>query len=637
MKKCILSLFALVYVLAITANPVFSQYDSIDKNLTQFQVDERIKAMLNIADENLYKNIQISLTYAKKAYELSKKNEIKPDQMRAGKILGRIYTQLYDLNTALNYLNEAVSLGNYVSINNDYAKMLINIGEIYFKLNDFNASLEYFLKAQNESIDQDDIATIENSIGKIYFATGNPEKSLEYFNKVLNLYEKLNDKSIASESDRSIAMVYESQGNINEALVYYFKALMINQIIDRQDLISKVLNDLGKAYLKLKDYKNAEKFSLQAVETAVMSDNKTSLSRGYENLMNIYSGMKKYELAYKYSRLYTNIKDTVFSDAISDKIANEEVRLEIERKDKGLAVLSKENDLINFERYSIYVFALLVIAFAVYIFISYKKIRRINHTLEFVNKNLSEKNAKLEKSEKELLKINDEKNRLFSIISHDLRGPYSGYLGLLSILIENIDGLSKKDISELCIDLYSSIEGQYVMLENMLDWAKIQMGKMEFINEKFNVGERVNSIIEPYIPLFKYKSITCRINNTDKKKILNMDINTFDSVIRNLITNSIKFTNQNGRILIDIADSSDGMLIIKISDSGVGMTSEKIEEVLAGSKNISSFGTDGEKGSGIGMYLVKELIEKNNGKLKISSIQNIGTTVEVLLPCNQNN
>jgi Signal transduction histidine kinase len=175
------------------------------------------------------------------------------------------------------------------------------------------------------------------------------------------------------------------------------------------------------------------------------------------------------------------------------------------------------------------------------------------------------------------------------------------------------------------------------MLENMLDWAKIQMGKMEFINEKFNVGERVNSIIEPYIPLFKYKSITCRINNTDKKKILNMDINTFDSVIRNLITNSIKFTNQNGRILIDIADSSDGMLIIKISDSGVGMTSEKIEEVLAGSKNISSFGTDGEKGSGIGMYLVKELIEKNNGKLKISSIQNIGTTVEVLLPCNQNN
>ena len=628
MNKKILILFLLVF----TFNFAFGQYDSIDNQLNKFHSDERIKEMLKIADDNLYKKIQVSLFYSKEAYEQSKKDERKSDQMRAGRLLGRIYTQLYDLNTALNYLNEAISIGSYASIGDDYTKMLINVGEIYFNLNDYNASLEYFLKAQEVSTDEDDIANIDNYIGKIYFATLNPEKSLEYFNKALTEYNNLDDKSISSESNRGLAMIYENEGDFKKALEYFFKGLEINREIKRNDLISKSLNDIGNEYYKLEDYENAEKYGLEAIELAMETNNRTSLMQSYEILMNVYLKLNDFQLAYKYAKMYADIKDTVFNDAIAEKIANEEVKLDVERKDKELTVLSKENDLINFERYSIFITVLLVIAFAGYIFMSYRKIRRINRKLESANENLFGQNEKLEKSEKELIKLNEEKNKLFSIISHDLRGPYSGYFGLLHILIENIDELTKEEIQGLSLDLYSSIEGQYVMLENLLNWAKIQMGKMEFVKETFNVSDRMNSIITPYIPLFKYKLITCRIKTTDEKKNLNMDINAFDSIIRNLITNSIKFTKQNGKIIIDVTDTGNGMLMIKISDSGVGMTKQKIEEVVRGKNNESSFGTDGEKGSGIGMYLVKELIEKNDGKLKIKSITNIGTTVEVFLP-----
>ncbi len=236
----------------------------------------------------------------------------------------------------------------------------------------------------------------------------------------------------------------------------------------------------------------------------------------------------------------------------------------------------------------------------------------------------------LKKSEEELRQLNYSKDKLFNIIAHDLRSPLSGLISMTKMLIETIDILSPKEAKELLTDLFEYANQSYNLLENLLQWAKTQTGTILFNPEITDLYEIVlaGKIIND--PNAKQKGINISIFLKPNSFVL-VDRNMLTTVIRNLISNAIKFTPSGGEINIRLHEKSYEYEL-EIEDNGIGIPKDKLDSLFKLGENISTTGTAGEKGSGLGLILCKEFVEKNDGNLRVVSEFGKGTKFFINLP-----
>lgn len=237
-------------------------------------------------------------------------------------------------------------------------------------------------------------------------------------------------------------------------------------------------------------------------------------------------------------------------------------------------------------------------------------------------------NQALKENENQLKELNNSKDKLFSIIAHDLRSPFNSILGFSDLLINNTyeSNATKKYISII----NSSAKNTLTLLDNLLNWAKSQSGKITYTPEKINLSLFMSEIIATLITNAKFKNIS--LNHTIASKIeVNTDVELLKTVVRNLITNAIKFTKSGGNIQIS-AILHQKYIEISITDNGVGMCKEKCEHIFNTSTNTSSRGTANEKGSGLGLILCKEFVEKLKGTIWVESIEEKGSTFKFTLP-----
>ena len=232
--------------------------------------------------------------------------------------------------------------------------------------------------------------------------------------------------------------------------------------------------------------------------------------------------------------------------------------------------------------------------------------------------------------EKQLKELNESKDKFFSIIAHDLKSPFTSLLGLSEFLLNDYESLTSEDIRNFSENIYKSAKGVFNLLENLLQWSRFQTGRMEFLPTNFNVNE----LLEQTISLYKVNIVK---KNISIKYFADKEVNVFadkfmiDTVIRNLVSNAIKFTPNNGEIELS-AKFEGRFALIEISDNGVGISKENIKKIFTLGERITTLGTDKEKGTGLGLILCKEFIEKNNGDITVQSILGQGTKFTILLP-----
>ncbi len=244
-------------------------------------------------------------------------------------------------------------------------------------------------------------------------------------------------------------------------------------------------------------------------------------------------------------------------------------------------------------------------------------------------------NMKLFESEEELQELNNNKDKFFSIIAHDLKGPFQGLLGYSKLLSEQLEGLSKEEIKEFSCELHESASQLFKLLQNLLEWSRIQRGVMEFNPQLLTLSELVESTIEILKPSANQKNI--KIDSEVAKDIfVYADFNMVNTVLRNLVSNAIKFTNKKGKILISACKSDEHYVSIAVDDNGVGMSLDEMAKVFRIDVHHSKTGTDSETGTGLGLVLCKDLVEKNNGTLTLESEENIGSTFTFTLPLIKN-
>jgi signal transduction histidine kinase len=226
-------------------------------------------------------------------------------------------------------------------------------------------------------------------------------------------------------------------------------------------------------------------------------------------------------------------------------------------------------------------------------------------------------NLKLKISENDLEELNARKDKFFSIIAHDLKSPFTGLLGLTEMIIEECETFTKKEMKEIIIDVNGSAKKIFTLLQNLLNWSMLQTGRMDFTPENIDLSEVCDQVTGLLINNSRMKEINL-VNEVNKSILAYADKNMVYTVLRNLISNSLKFTHNNGNVILS-AKETNKMIEVTVSDDGIGMNKEDINKLFKIDIHHSTKGTENESGTGLGLILCSELVERNGGKIWVTS------------------
>ncbi len=243
---------------------------------------------------------------------------------------------------------------------------------------------------------------------------------------------------------------------------------------------------------------------------------------------------------------------------------------------------------------------------------------------------LAEKNAELDEKNAQLEEVNASKDRFFSIISHDLRSPFVGLLGLTQLISEEFENYSREKLHTIITKLYKSTENLYALIENLLTWSRLQRGMIEWHPQPIIVRDAIQRTINVLTSNAEQKDIELR-NAVVKENVGYADAKMLDTVLRNLVSNALKFTGQGGNITVS-AEEHDKMLTISVADTGIGIGPEHVPKLFRIDSKYTRTGTANERGTGLGLILCKEFVERNGGTIRIESEEGVGTTFSFTVP-----
>ncbi len=277
-----------------------------------------------------------------------------------------------------------------------------------------------------------------------------------------------------------------------------------------------------------------------------------------------------------------------------------------------------------------YMFLLAAFILSIYFYISYRE-RKLNEDKERLKLLVEEQTKELILKNDQLSITNKEKDKLYSIIAHDLKGPFSSFLGLTQIMAKEIVDLEKEDIRSFAESLYKSANNLYKLLENLLQWSRMQQSAIPFSPAPLLLKNSVSFVITEFATISSGKNLSIENNIPERITVL-ADSNMLHSVIRNLLSNAIKFTHSDGKIVIDATETENKMAEVFVKDSGIGMNNEMISNLFTMNIQKTRKGTDDEPSTGLGLLICKEFIEKHGGTIEVSSVEGKGTEFRFTIP-----
>lgn len=645
--------------------------DSINTILNSSSDKEKINILYNTSNQIKFNNPDIALDYATQAIMIAKKindaeGEAKNEVLVAGIFFNSgNFSKAKDLYaTANNYYSHTknekikieilnqISTINYVQGNfpaavegylnvlkfyeelNDNAGMLNvlgNLATLYTKQNNFSKAIEYNLRAihiYEESSDKFRTLVSYDNVGNMYLHQGNYLKAKEYFNKSLKLYSEINNKAGKGYTLNQLGDIEMKLNNFDEALNLYNRSFAIAEALKMQPLIVSNLNDLGEVNFNLRRYDESIKCYLRAITISKNVGMKIELENAYKGLSIVYKITNELDKSKTFHALSSEIKDSLFNDSIMKLNADISLRYEAEKKQHQIELMSKEQTLKDSEllrERSIrsisvvaFIILLIVIFFLIFFFVQNKKIA-IN--LEKQKNELQKKNKEITEQTEKLNQLNIVKDRFFSIISHDLRNNLST-MKLYFDLISHPQ-YKETDYKDVTKNISHSVENTIDLLENLLIWASAQIKGVPIHIQKINMF----SLSEENINLLQNAAVEKHIeikNEIESTLTAYGDMDMIRLVLRNLIANAIKFTRKGGLIKI-YSEVENDFCKITVSDNGVGISNESIDRLFNQYLNPTTKGTGNEKGTGLGLILCKDFIERNNGKIWVESEEDIGS------------
>ncbi|MDD1437652.1 tetratricopeptide repeat protein [Dolichospermum sp. ST_sed10] len=636
-----------------------SQYDDAYQALNEaLKIREQLLDQTAIASTlnemgNLYNqkgNIAEALRRYLMSLKIRQKNRNDQDIAKSLTNIGNTYRKLGLIKNATVYLEQARDLIITGKDPSEAAYVLVNLGNLYIDQKRYDIALKVYQEAlsmRKKTGDEASIARTIRNIAQVQMQIGQTDRSRDNFLVALKFSKKLNDGKAIADTYNDLGNLERQTGNFQIAAKHFEDAIKIYDESANYDGKALCLRKIGEIQIKQGKPDIAKTNIEQSITIGKEIGSMVLVHYGYSAMHDLYKSTNSHKLALDYYTKHIRIRDSLDNSRRNEKNLEAQLDLELDKKKEEIKSIEGEVQLLRQEslikeleiekqrelKYFAIALASLILSLAGLIFWGYYQKKKHNKVLEEKIAIIREINDKLYLSE-ESLKLNVQtKVKLFSIIAHDLRSPFNALVGLTEILNNKAESLSPSKIKELSIHINKSSNNVLTLIDNLLSWSRSQRGRIELKPESINLKSIVESCFEVASISAKEKNISLK-SKLNKNDIAYADKDTISTVIRNLISNAIKFTSNDGEINIWAYNRND-TIDIYISDTGVGICEKDLKHLFKIDKNISTKGTNQESGTGLGLIICKEFIEKNNGSISCESELNVGTTFIITLP-NQN-
>lgn len=562
--------------------------EALEKYLQIKNIQERLKAYGELlytlnALSSIYStqgDVQKGLEYARLAYRYAK--EVGNDLQRVSALnrLATIFSENKDYESAIKYYQEALEFAKAAKTTDEEQRLLYLLGNTYLKLEQYDRAIACFengLKIADAQVENRSTSFILVALGQTYILTGNLPKAKQYLKRAIELAQKTGQ----------IEALYDGYGV------------------------------LAKASLLDEEPKEAARYALLALNASKEAKNLERSMANAEVLFQAYKQMSQYESALQYHELFKTLSDSIndtekvrqlTSEAkdMAFQLEKQKIEATQQQREVLLKASARQNLIVSI---SIGVLALLILGF---LWNSRRK-----------NQVISQRNQQLEQ-------LSLTKDRIFAIIGHDLRKPALAFRGIT----KKVNYLLKKQDFETLNAIGAQIEQDAQSLnqltDNLLSWALSQKNVLPHQPAALNLAGEVSEVLDIFTASSSEKQIELCTDIPNNLEVF-ADQNALRTIIRNLVDNALKYTPAKGKVTISAATSPEG-IVLQVLDTGVGMPEEKLRSIFLLQKDKSEQGTAGEKGIGLGMHLVHELVKINRGTIRAFSRVGEGTRFTVVLP-----
>ncbi|WP_370391917.1 ATP-binding protein [uncultured Winogradskyella sp.] len=674
----------LTYVFLLGSISIFSQNEKIDNLTVQLAYQQQDSTKVNLSIELIEELYAIgdykkALLYVNQTAKLSKSLDYIKGLAESSYYRAVIYSKRNDYYNAIDNYNKSRNYFLQIKDTLGVAKVSNNIGLIEIKRGNYAVGLKNSLAAISIFEERnllEELSLAYNNLAEAYHKTDQIDKALDFNFKALEVRKQLNDKSGIKLSTKKIAELYSLRKEHRKAIEYFERVLILLNPETDKELKGEILPKLGNEYLEFKEYDKAAEILVQglkfnrsennqegilrslnaigklnlmrnkiklaslqldeAYNIAIKLDDKEALLNNYRLHVSLDSTRGFYQNAFFWQNKYYDLRDQLDKEKAQVYSQKPDLPLESEvtlfndpdgqtEADTDSYAKTWFNDPYVF--YGFVATLVLLLALLLYSLLKTKQIKdNLNEQEDLLAQEKIRNEAILEQTH-HLEEVNQVKDKLFSIVSHDLKDSISSIKAFLDLLKE--DSISKEEFRELIPELSENADNASQLLFNLLNWSKSQLQSLEPKPELFNIQDVFHTKMALVEQKVEDKKIV--LIDESQRDFVYADRSMIEIVIQNLITNAVKFSRTGDVITISNQDVN-GKALICVEDTGVGISSENIDKLFNANKNFTTVGTKNEKGTGLGLTIAKDLVELNNGKIWVESTVNVGSKFFIELP-----
>ena len=543
-----------------------------------------------------------------------------------------ILKHLDELDAALEFANLSIKLSRKYGFNNILAGAHTEAGFILNKLEKYPQAIAELKLALtvSDSTDYERLADASDGIGNVYSAQGLYDSALIYYLESMQIRSQVDDPESLHWNYLNIGLVYQKMEVFPKAHDYF--KLSLGYAKQRQDEVmegnsllrlGRLEEDMGNTAVGLDHLLKAENLlnsnGASSLELLVLK----SLQRHYEQ-------RGDYKTSNEYMHRLNDLERMIHSSESEKTIEDIRVMYRTKLVEDEMRLLEQENLIKDLEAHhlkrriaiTLMLIGLLVAVAGSLVILWLQKSKS--------NRNIKERNRRLDEMNAELLALNKTKDRLFSIIGHDLKNPINTIMGFNDLLNSKNGDLTQETRSKYLGYISESIKNVSELLEDLLEWSRTQLQTINFKQQQLDLNELIRKNIDLARATAEKKNITLEAHTSEPVMVMADDY-MVNTVLRNLISNAVKFTSERGTIQVR-TKAATKTVGVSVKDTGMGMSEEVIRKLFQVDNHVSMKGTSGEPGTGLGLLICKEFVEKHNGEIHVTSKPGKGSTFSFDLP-----
>lgn len=558
-----------------------------------------------------------------KALDVARSNNLRKEEVAALNNLGVVWRRMDQLKQAAQYHNEALKIATKIGDTAAIAISCNGLGNINLTLKKYEIAREMFeraLEIQLKIKNDLGVAINFNNLGAVAEKQGNYKKAIEYYNKS-NYY----DKKISST--RGQAINYESIGNIyremkqyNKAISLYKQAIKINTLQKDAFYMCSVLVNLGDAYMHVGKLKDAESALKQGLNMALKIKANTTIQLAYLQLSELEVSRNNYKAAYNYQLKARKVEEVIMSSSTKELITELNARYEMATAETKIATLEARQGQQTSKIIFFVAAAIILLILGLFMVVRARRARELVEKNRLISVNIES----LMKQTDRMVKIDNTKNRLFSIIGHDLKNPLHSISFATDMLINYSDLYNKEQLMRSYEGIAEAAKEINEILDNLLLWSRVQAGNVKTTIAPTNLALILRDSKKVASTLIGDKNIKFEITIPEDIEVMS-DMNILRAIVKNLMQNSIKFTDEVGTLKIEAVEMDDDVRIC-VSDTGIGMSPELINSIFNTNDSKVQINHD-EPNTYLEMIITNEILKQMDGKMWIESTVGTGSQI----------